>query len=210
MAQEGLHKHAFWLYGVIVGLAIKHAVETVLPSLLASPFTRAWESLPEAVRLFLFLVIIIRFYLGYATYFDDVYYAADADTKYPTKNYLVDFLFGFAHFLIFLVWAMSLQIPNRPLLFLGLLGAILLYDVVWFLACRDYAGARRMKLWMLINVATFILSSVIYLATTAVGGKETLAEVLAYIPVLLVSGIDIAELTSQRRIIADWLQGFIR
>jgi|SRR2546425_1022567 len=215
MAQEGLHKHAFWLYGVLVGLAIKHAVETVLPHLLAPPFTRTWESFPEAVRLFLFLVLIIRFYLGSAIYFDDVYYSADSDKTYPRKNYLVDYLFGVAHFLLFLAWAMSLQIKNSPLLFPGLLAGILVYDAVWFVVCRrDYDSVRRMKLWMLINLATFLVSLLVYLLVylfaPTFGGQYTMPELLAYVPVFIVSGIDIAELTSKKRIIAEWLEGFIR
>ena len=58
---EGLRRHSFWLYGVIVGLAIKDALETVVRHLISPPPGLLHDALLESTRLVVFLITIIQF-----------------------------------------------------------------------------------------------------------------------------------------------------
>src|SRR5258708_36586817 len=106
---EGLRKQSFWLYGVIVGLAIKESLETVVRHLISPPPGLLHDTLPESSRLLVFLFLIIQFYLGAVWYFDEVYENPETAKDYTDKNYAVDFLFGLIHFLFFFAWALSID-----------------------------------------------------------------------------------------------------
>jgi len=67
---DGLHKHAFWLYGVIVGLAVKEALVSTVPDIL-TPTEPKWESIIDFSRLVVFVFFITRFYLGSAYFFEE-------------------------------------------------------------------------------------------------------------------------------------------
>jgi hypothetical protein len=115
------HDHAFWIYGVIVALAIREALSTVIPHtipiLAQSQITSQPEPknqlILEAMRLVLFLAMTIRFYLGSCRYFDQVYCADDSAVKFPHANYSMDFVLGLIHFLLFFTWSETL-VKSRP------------------------------------------------------------------------------------------------
>lgn len=157
----GLHRHAFWLYGVVVGLAIQQALLSLLPKLIDPNDTRigSWS---EALRLFVFLLLIIRFFLGSAAYFDEVYCGTQSD-KYDKKSYGLDYLLGFVHFVVFFGWALTIDLQQSPsYLFPSMLAFILLYDLVWLWVSRNNDTANRIKLWAFVNALTFLLGASFY------------------------------------------------
>jgi hypothetical protein len=205
MAQEeGLHKHAFWLYGVIVGLAIKESLIGVLPQFF-SKTARPYEHLLEGVRLFVFLILITRFYLGAVKYFDDAYACGEADS-YKTKNYLIDFLIGFFHFLFFFALAISIDVHERPeRLFPLLLIGILVYDLPWLLINWYNDTYHLIKLWAFVNLGTLVVGSFTYLGFRSLGYSRGTSEIAALCWVLIVSLVDIAEMISRQEIFARGL-----
>jgi hypothetical protein len=207
---DGLHKHAFWLYGVIVGLAIREALTKNVPHIISPPEGPWWATAQDGVRLLLFLILIVRFYLGSAYYFEEAHVAPGA-TAFSKKNYFVDFLFGLAHFIIFFGWGLSIDFHSghNYYFLLGLLG-ILLYDVVWFWLCRKYETRHLIKLWVALNVFTVIISLLFFLIMKLVTDNHALMEVVALIPVFVFSIIDIVELTSGRRFFAGWLTSLVQ
>lgn len=206
MAQEGIHKHAYWLYGVIVGLAIREALGDVLRHALTPPFEQGWVSVPEALRLAVFLIVTIRYYLGSAVFFEVAYLSADSDTNYPRKNYTIDFLVVLMHFLIFFSWAISIDVHTKPArLFPALLAFILFYDGLWFLACKRYDTSRVIKLWSAVSIAMLVVSIAVYFAASYFQASQAWAEGLAFIPVIIASLISISETTRRKQIFAEWL-----
>src|SRR6185295_4348586 len=102
-AHQPLHKHAFWLFGVLVGLAIKDALEATVPHLvefshikdLLTPLQllqpQSGDGLyPDLARLVLFLILIVRFYLGSVFYFGDVYGDEDHPQEVKVKIGAID------------------------------------------------------------------------------------------------------------------------
>src|SRR2546427_5006989 len=98
-----LHKHAFWLFGVLVGLAIKDALEATIPHLV--DFAHIQEFLtaqqlrqpqayysfyPDLARLVLFLILIVRFYVGSTYYFGDVYGDENQRNRDLSSNKVLD------------------------------------------------------------------------------------------------------------------------
>jgi hypothetical protein len=200
--RKALHKHAFWLYGVVVGLAIKEALESTIPHLIdPSHIPPSPEYLqqnvphsfyPEFLRLVVFLALVIRFYLGSAYFFTDAYEAEDADTQFEKKNYAVDFVCGFLHFVGFVILALTIDIHSKPIMWFPIaVSFILLYDVFWYLFCFRYETSELMFMWMVINAGNFVLSGFLYLLVDRFGAGPVSAEVWALWPVLLVSLFDI-------------------
>jgi hypothetical protein len=210
MAQEGLHKHAFWLYGVIVGLSIEEALKAVVPHFTSPPEQPPRAVLLDGARLLVFLVLIIRFYLGSGIFFDVAYASADADRRFPKKNYALDFLTGIIHFLFFFGLAIAIDAHANPLwLFPSLVGVILFYDLLWFIVCREYDTRRLMKMWMAVNLGTLGVAALFYLIAITSYTPPVTAELIAYIPILFVSAIDLGEMVRGRPIFARWLAALI-
>src|ERR1051326_1596554 len=160
--EEGIHKHAFWLYGVLVGIAIKHALDATVPHIfdpshIQAQLTPAQLALPQSQysfypdlgRLIVFLILTIRFYLGSAFYFSDIHDASssleipdlgsESTEEQPlNKNYALDFICGFAHFLVFVILAMNIDPHTKQLFwFPVLVGFILFYDFIWWIFSRS-------------------------------------------------------------------------
>lgn len=174
--------------------------------------------------------------MGSANFFDDNY-IKKVRAKYPQKSYGSDFLIGIVHFILFFAWAVTIDVHPKtavnpsvaaeavstsvstiPLgLFPVILGFILIYDAVWYLACREYDTRRFIKRWMIINLATFVIGALTYgfvyfalsqwqLSPT----RRTLcAEAGAFVWVFIVSGIDLAENVLDRRYFRKWLSGIL-
>lgn len=212
MAKPALHLHALWIYGVIVGLAIKEALTSVLPDLLLffqTPPASLFDSASEAWKFFVFLILIIRFYLGAAVYFSEYH---DKGERLGTE-YVTDFLTGLLHFIFFFALALSLDLApasseQEPLLtaFEILLGIILLYDLLWWSMCRGGDRADQVKYWAFVNSGTFILALLVHLVAAAFfDAGLMLAEGLALVPVFAVSIIDILEIAKNRHLIGEFL-----
>jgi hypothetical protein len=84
-------------------LAGEDVTEIHLAHIIRSATTESWAALPAVGRLVLFLILIIRFFLGSAVYFDEKKYVADR------QRFLVDFTSGLLHFLFF--YALAVSIP---------------------------------------------------------------------------------------------------
>jgi hypothetical protein len=205
-SQEALHKHAFWLYGVIVGLAIKEALSKIVPHLMNPPDGPWWADVEDFARLIIFIFLVIRFYLGSAFYFEEAYTGPN-HVKYVKKNYFLDFLFGLTHFVLFFGWSLSIDFHDtkNEAFFRYILVGILLYDVMWFFMCRKYDTRHLMKLWAALNIFTVSVCVSLYFILKGVGANPAFTEGVALLPVFLVSIIDMAEITSRRRIFAGWL-----
>ena len=211
MAQvKSIHKHAFWLYGVIVGLAIKAALEGAVPHIIAPP-NAPLEFVPDLARLIVFLTLIVRFYLGSAIYFGDVYEGDTADIDYKEKNYALDFLFGFMHFLAFFLLAFAIDIHSKPaILFPGILAFILFYDFIWWGFCRKYDASGMIAVWMAVNLISLLCGALVYFISRSVGSNEVRAELYAFVPIMIFSIIDLADMVLEKPIYENVLAKFKR
>jgi|ERR1051326_640278 hypothetical protein len=210
------HNHAFWVYGVIVGLAIREGLVKVISQnidyqapVTQGPATPHDVSL-QAIRLVLFLGVIIRFYLGSAIYFDSVYCSDKSDKKYPTKNYGIDFLLGLIHFILFFGWCETLTRSDHLVhgfgSFLLGLGMILLYDMLWWIVNAKYSTTKKIAPWAILNLVTVLCATVVWALLTIctdVGPKWR--EVLALLPVGFMTVVDFGEMFSNRNLITDWI-----
>jgi hypothetical protein len=205
--EERLSRHALWLYGVIVGLAIKHALESVLIHFYVPPDARRWPILLEATRLFVFLLMIIRFYLGGIVYFEKVYGSPDSANKYPDRTFSLDFMFGTIHYLFFFALAGSINAYEfHPKFFAIILSVILLYDLAWLWSSRHKSTLRRIKLWAFINLVTFVLAAVLYLVMAFFQFNYAVSQQIACLPVILASFVDLAEVLKGRRYFGPWFK----
>ncbi|HJP91561.1 MAG TPA: hypothetical protein VJ875_06370 [Pyrinomonadaceae bacterium] len=228
MISEGLRKNAFWLYGVIVGLAIKHALETVIGHMLdpsvhiyLQPGVTLTKRLAyldggtEVVRLAVFLFTIIQFYLGSVWFFDKFY--EGESVAYENNEYATDFLFGLAHFLFFFGWALSINTHSGYLRVFPILAIIiLLYDSVWCRACKGRGNQQRyfeIRKWTLVNVGVVGLAVLTYLLAIHIAKnyfdvqrspiRHRIGEVAASVPILAFSVVDIVGMIIGKQIIAD-------
>jgi hypothetical protein len=213
-SNRAIHKHAFWLYGVLVGVAIKEALETGVAHIVAPdrlmdefhhmgvafnyphPETSGW---PEIIRVVVFLVLIVRFYLGSAFYFGAVYQATRAREKFPITNYAADFFSGFLHFVLFVILALLLDIHTTPTYYFPfLVGFILMWDVLWFITSTRRSTANMIFWWMIANVITALVSAVTYLVIELVSKNHLRAERCAFYIVIFVSLLDIGLMMAKR------------
>lgn len=202
---QGLHRHAFWFYSVVVALGIEQAVTPVVRHLVISP-QGLWSNGLEAFRLFVFLLVSVRFLLGAASHFEEV------DREQNPGSYRLDFLSGFLHFLFLFAWSFTVEVrPNESAAispYLLLLFVVLGYDLVWMAMCRGHTTDQA-KGWTFVNTLTLLISLLAFFIAKA-GGWGTYAEhVPALIVVSLVSFADLGEITSGKRYItaklASWM-----
>lgn len=211
-----LQKQALWLFGVLVGLAIKEAITDVYDDILNR--NEPWGGLLEATRLVLFFVVILRFYLGAIQYFNAAYSPSVASTDLLKKRFGTDFVFGLMHFTMFCFWGLSATVlDHRWALFPTLLAAVLLYDIVWYL--WSVQDTRRMiRIWAVFNAVTAAVATIAF-GVTAFGfmclannwrveltqTQGAICEAVAYIPVIVASAIDLGGLVYGREGVEEWL-----
>lgn len=177
-------KHAIWIYGALVGLALKEAIATVAPHMLAFA-TEPDVLYAEVIRLFVFGLMTIRFYLGAAHVFENLHSPAlsakDGYADLPeddqqalrraSRQVGVDFLCGVLHFTIFSVWSMTLEL-HAPYgsatahsihegAFRWVLAFILVFDLFW-LAARPGPHARELKFWTFVNTASLVMGTALF------------------------------------------------
>lgn len=156
-SEKSLHGHASWLYGTIVGLAIKEALSDSVPYIISPPADPQVHPLVYAFRLGAFLSLLIRFYLDHSVFFEKAH-SVEASDLFPSKSYVLDFLVGLVHFILFFVLAFSIDLTKRPPdLFFWMLFTILCWDLAWFLACLIFDTLELVKLRTVVNIATAVL-----------------------------------------------------
>jgi hypothetical protein len=220
-----LQDHAFWLYGVLVGLAIKAGLEGTLPHIIqyaqlnelltSQELTRkqsAYSFYPDLIRLMLLLFLVVRFYLGAAYFFSDVYskdnepltIESQGETNgvlvHERTNYALDFISGFAHFLAFVILGLTIDVHTKPLYWFPVVVVfILLYDVIWWAFSIPYKKTRKIiKWWALVNAVNVAVSLVVFLTLLLLRFDEVIAEVWAYVLVFAVSAYDIGAMMKGR------------
>lgn len=193
------------MYGVIVGLSIKEALSRGIPPLLGQDVLPVGTTLgTEALRVALFVLMIVRFYLGASVYFGEIVSPKVKETPPDNETQVgLDFLVGLLHFLIFAAWSMTIVDPSTTFqgmsFFLGGLFIILLYDLAWFLAKKILGHPTgRMKIWTIANFGTAVAVLLIFLLSRS--------EAWAFLPVAFVSVIDLAEIVSGEPYIKRALQ----
>jgi len=205
---QRLHNSVTFVYGVIVGLAIREALVRTVPDILHLTQIVGWRANLEAFRLVLFLSLIVRFYFGSGTYFESVYLGenAPAPSLQTRVSYGIDFSSGLVHFLVFFAWSLTLTDHNRPWqgtgIFLWVLAVILAFDAVWYFANPSALTKDRIKLWAEFNLATLILAGILFFGVRAFTGNDVLAEECSFPLIALVSLIDYVELISGRDVFA--------
>lgn len=191
----------------MVGVAIKEALETsvshfISPDRLIAELNHLGEKInfpdseiglyPEAIRLTVFLALIVRFYFGSAYYFGAAYEASTSDRDYPTKNYGVDFVFGFIHFTSFVILALIIDIHTVPVhWFPHLVGFILVYDIFWYAFSFRQSTSKLVFWWMIVNLINASISAVVYLTIEYKYKDVIKAEIWALWIVIAVSVVDI-------------------
>ncbi len=219
MVQARLYQNAFWFYGIIVGLAIREALTKVGPHVIGSSPVEAWQRNLEIWRLILFLLTIIRFYLGSVYYFGRIHFdegANNTDRSSYKSSYGLDFLLGLVHFLIIFFWSMTIVEHSVAIsglsLFLLLLALILSYDVIWLFS-NKIAGldsVHEIKLWTVVNILSLAFGALFYLAgEKCTDNNLVTSEMIALIPIALIGLVDIAEIISKRKFITGFFEGLV-
>ena len=203
---EDLHKHGLWLYGIILSLAIKEALTHVAPHVFNPPAGDARGLIAEFGRLLLFLFLSVRFYLRAVRFFQRAYNNPDSDERYKTKSFPIDFLFGFCLFLFFFGCALSIDVSVIPHFWFPLLVALILFwDLPWCFALRHSDTRHLIKMWAFVNMLTLVVGLLIYFIVRPATDPR-IAEWVAYIPIVIASGIDLAELTGNRELFSEGLR----
>jgi hypothetical protein len=204
-----LHGQMFFLYGAVVGLAIREALVRVGPGLvnfLSSPI-EPWKIRLEFFRLVIFFLAISTFYIGAVFFFDRVHVGDEAEKTYPRSNYFYDFWFGLIHFVLFFLCAITindfLRVKSGLSLFLIYLAIIFLYDLWWLFINRKQDSFEEIKVWAWSSAVAVFLAGVAFLFAKHVFGRD---DVVAEDASLGVFGayliIDLAELLTGNQIIS--------
>jgi len=205
------HKDFFWLYGVIVGLAIREALTQTLHHAFSTPAPDAvWVLHIEAWRTALFMVVIVRFYVGAVVFFHKVH----GPSSPAAGNYQLDFVMGLIQFIFFYAWSVSIFTYARSnkgfSAFLWGALLILLFDLVWLLFNWRYDTAERLKVSAIVNVLTALVSFVCFLTCAALLDMNfQVAEEVALVPICLASILWIVESVSDTPIFTRILQSVI-
>ncbi|MBI3679629.1 MAG: hypothetical protein HY235_04470 [Acidobacteria bacterium] len=189
-----------------LSLAIREPLVHVIPHLITDGMSN-WQVQLEIWRLFVFLILTVRFYLGSGLYFDDVYVNSSTKGKYSRRSYPIDFLSGLLHFLMFFACAIALSLHQRIgteiSYFLALLVLILLYDNIWWLAryVSNFDTIKQIREWSNYNNLTTIITVAALIACRVGFRKDPVfSEHMAIFPVLAFSLYDIKQLMSRYEI----------
>jgi len=168
-----------------------------------SPF--GWSSFFYLFRFALLMLMVMRFYLG------AVVVANGPDPSASIQNDTIGLFSGVAHFLLFFAWASTIDVDTRNASFFQFspfeiaLFLVLLYDLAWWLMSW---GNRyeKLNLWTFINTTTCVFCVAIHVMLEHFFLRFRLIESIVFLPVILISLIDIAEITLQRELFRGWFQ----
>jgi hypothetical protein len=211
---KAIYKQAFWLYGVVIGLSIKEALDSVVPHWVhpsAQTVHIEHALYLEILRLFTFLFLTIRFYLGSAYYFGIAHEADDVAKEFPKRNFATDFVLGFLHFLGFVLLALTINVHTEPVrLFPLAIVFVLGYDVFWFLFTIKLDTTVLIKWWAIVNGVILVVCAVIYLLVERITQNPMRAEIWALWLVFVSTLFDIGWMMQKKPFfepIRDWLMG---
>jgi hypothetical protein len=201
-----------FLYGAVVGLAIREAFARVGPDLVQFLSTDAalWKIHLEALRLIIFFFAISTFYIGSIVFFDKVHLCEEAQQSYPKSNYGYDFWFGLVHFVIFFFCAITINDFSRTKaglsLFVIYLSFICLYDLLWLYVNRKQDSFEEIKVWAWSSAVVVFLAGVAFLVTKKIFEKDdVIAEYASLTFFAAYLWIDLAELLTGNQIISKWM-----
>lgn len=209
MNQNALHPQAAWLNGIVVALAIREGLTQVVPHLTTAAHDFNWATELQIARVFLFLITIIRFYLGSILYFDAVHVREETAKQYVRKSYGLDFLVGLLHFIMFFAWATTIsdvghrELPSTLSHFETVGAAILLFDLVWLAVNARYDTPRAILPWTIINVVTVLIC--VAIVFVPYGADAVLREQLSIAVVGTIGLIDISGTLKETNLIAEWI-----
>lgn len=233
---KDLGKHGLWIFGAVVGLAIREAITTLfshvsavaakakvaafIAAVASAPYvpqTDRYHELLEAFRFIVFFFTISRFYIGAAQFFESVH--GEASTYDPKKTWFAwDFMFGLVHFVLFFGWALSLNSHDAmtfgftaPLLWMF---GILAYDFVWFVMSANHSTRNVIAQWTALNLLTGFSAFFVFAITRgayhlANGDPDTAsvsAELLATFTVLAFGAYDFRALLWGETALPSWMQ----
>jgi hypothetical protein len=190
MANNSILKHTLWLNGVIAGLAIKEAYQVIAEVLRGSLPSLAISSLIFS-RFFIFLLLIIRSYLGTAIFFD-----LTGDERGPSQTEAVtDSLFGLSQFSFFYFMASNILLTNKSFqMFLFWLTAVLLSDVLWYFS--RLTRSVTLRKFMVLNLFTYLSITVLYVILRILHVNAIFAEIALAVPIIVISLLDIIDLSA--------------
>jgi hypothetical protein len=198
-----LYEQSFWLYTVILALAIREVLLQILPRVFNHYFAAGLKepSPPspgafyfELLRSLVFLIMVTRFFLGGVLVFTELTQKAID----PPDGSWMHVLTGFVHYSLFFGWALTafVQSTGVPSLFMGVLTVILLWDVFWFWLSPE-AHRPMIKPWMWRNLRTVIYIVVLlFVAHCWLGPLPS--EAIALVPVLVISVKELHEMFTKR------------
>ena len=191
-----VQKEAFWLYGVIAGLAVREA----LLSFIAAP-SGEWLLW---IRLTVFLLVLTQFYLGAAVYFEDVHNSPENELRYSIRSFGADFVTGFFHTILFFWWSTTLANREHHTGFAFsefLLGVFVVHGfcAFWVVAALKYDTLHRVALWAMVNlVAVLICFTLFAVGMLLTNPLSPWREVVAIVPIAIVNALQLAELFKGR------------
>lgn len=164
MSAEDAHRDAFWVIAVVGGMSIAKAIEDSLGAISVGHWTS--ENAVILPRFFLFLLTSVRFFIGSNVFFQAVHLERGHETKFPRRNYALDFGSAIFHFSILYALAVNIKIIPAPPVFISnelfflFLCAVLLYDWAWYFASTAYDTAPYIKKWAWYNTLAVFIPSV--------------------------------------------------
>lgn len=209
------HKHAFYLFGIIAGLAIREGLVTVVPRIHTPPAgVPSWQTQLEQFRLIVGMLVVVRFYIGAGVYFDKVHDPESAG--YPHRNYYLDFLSGLLHFSIVFAWMTTIGkhhgMPwQHASVFMKLTFLVLVYDVFWLLASWRQSSFFEIKKWAVINALNAVVALLLFLVAKEFLGLTDWVklEIIVLTTVAIVSLADLWELATERDVFQSRLSRLI-
>jgi hypothetical protein len=204
VALREVYKQAFWVYTVIIALAIREVLADVLPRVFAyfqaTPAAASSGQAPEPafwleiIRSLAFFIMITRFHLGGTL----VLHRLNEQPSLPARSGF-QVLTGFVHFLLFFAWALMVSRTAQWLrisLFMWILLLILLWDLPWCLLSPSSERAV-IKPWVWRNLRTAIETVAIY-ASLRWLTNEAIAELAPLVWVGVVSLKELCEVFAKR------------
>jgi hypothetical protein len=165
MPAEDAHRDAFWVITVVGGMSLTKALEEAIPAI--SNHTSGSNTI-IIVRLLLFVLTAVRFFIGASAFFQEVHIRADHELKFPNRNYVVDFSGAIVHFSLLYLMAVNIkEVPTEPYLshqsfFLAYL-SVLLFDWLWLVWSLTYSTASKILKWAISNSITGAICCLVFL-----------------------------------------------
>lgn len=162
----------------------------------------------EIWRTILFMLMVVRFYVGSVVFFHKVHGASAPETG---SNYYLDFVMGFTQFVFFYAWSVTIfsysRSPKGFSYYMSVMFLILLFDLVWLLFNVRNDTTETIKIWTVVNLLTALVAFACFITSARLFDLDAQsAEEISLIPVGLVSILDLTENVSGRPIFIRMLQ----